>query len=424
MKAVTGLALIAVGLAVATGCQDLGIDRVKYRCTADDQCGQEWACCPDGACARQGTCEADLCGPSCGEKACGPDGCGGTCGTCGCGEECQGGTCEFTACWDKACGPDGCGGSCGTCSCGEECQSGACAFEACSGKACGPDGCGGSCGACAPESVCQEGKCFAPMVPVPAGSFMMGCNEVVNYCVCTGNPNASLCPYHEVYVPGFEIDKYEVTNADFAAFLNAVGSNNCGDDVCVLTDLLASEDALGQAPTGNWEVEAGYEEHPVVWVTWYGADAYCKTKCSSCRLCSEAEWEKAARGAAGALYPWGNASPSCDLAVMRLNVANGWGCGTGWAAPVGSKPAGESPYGAMDMSGNVWEWVKDWYHDRYDCCGGAPLDGGAWETPAGTERVRRGGSYQESDALALAASFRIGLEPRAGMWDLGFRCCR
>jgi formylglycine-generating enzyme required for sulfatase activity len=136
---------------------------------------------------------------------------------------------------------------------------------------------------------------------------------------------------------------------------------------------------------GMVEVPAGaFEEHPINCVTWYQAVEYCAW--AGKRLPTEAEWEKAARGTDGRIYPWGNDEPTCDHAVIS------WaGCPQRTSTePVGSKPLGASPYGAQDMAGNVWEWVEDGYHETYD---GAPTDGSAWVTPEGTEKVVRGGSW-------------------------------
>ena len=101
-------------------------------------------------------------------------------------------------------------------------------------------------------------------------------------------------------------------------------------------------------------------DYPVVNVTNDMARTYCSW--TGKRLCTEAAWEKAARGTEGRRYPWGNEPASCDRAVMH---DGGDGCGTGTSYPVGSKPLGASPYGALDMAGNVSEWVKDFYSPSY-----------------------------------------------------------
>lgn len=202
------------------------------------------------------------------------------------------------------------------------------------------------------------------MVEVPAGAFEMGCNDAVD--VDCGSEEY---PYHTVDVPGFWIDKLEVTTAQYAACTDAGG---------------CSEAEPGNAWSScNLGID-GREDHPINCVTWYQAVEYCAW--AGKRLPTEAEWEKAARGTDGRIYPWGNDEPTCDHAVIS------WaGCPQRTSTePVGSKPLGASPYGAQDMAGNVWEWVEDWYHETYD---GAPTDGSAWVTPEGTEKVVRGGSW-------------------------------
>ena len=185
------------------------------------------------------------------------------------------------------------------------------------------------------------------MCDVPAGPFMMGCNSAVD-TECA----SSEYPYHSVTVPGFKIDKYEVTASEYKACVTASGCTAANTDSGC-----------------NYNV-SGKESHPINCVDWAQAKAYCTW--AGKRLPTEAEWEKAARGTDGRKYPWGNDALDCDHAVHSAN-----GCSNSSTAPVGSKPAGVSPYGAEDMVGNVWEWVEDWYHDTYT---GAPSDGRSLST--------------------------------------------
>jgi formylglycine-generating enzyme required for sulfatase activity len=271
----------------------------------------------------------------------------------------------------------------------------------CTNKECGDNGCGGSCGTCTGGKTCQSGKCVTggcwpdcpEMVTVAAGKFWMGCNEAVdNECY------DDEYPYHEVYLDAYEIDTTEVTVSAYGECVSGGGCTNPStfSGYC------------------NWE-KSGKESHPVNCVDWYQSDKYCKW--AGKRLCTEAEWEKAARGTDGRKFPWGNEPASCEYAVMD----DGWdGCGTDSTMAVGSKPKGASPYGAMDMAGNVWEWVNDWYDSDYYSISPASNPKGP---ESGSTRVRRGGSFY-GYGFYLRVSLRFNFVPSAGYVLLGFRCCR
>jgi formylglycine-generating enzyme required for sulfatase activity len=163
---------------------------------------------------------------------------------------------------------------------------------------------------------------------------------------------------------------------------------------------------------------AGKEQHPINCVTWYEAKAFCEWV--EARLCTEAEWEYAARSGTNEWdYPWGDSAPDCSTnnkAVMS-------GCNCDGTCPVCSKTAGNSSQGVCDLAGNVWEWVEDCWHDGYT---GALATGfPAWTTGcSGSYRVLRGGGWGAGDADGLRASNRGGDDPDAGDYDLGLRCCR
>ena len=266
------------------------------------------------------------------------------------------------------------------------------------------------------------------MVQIPAGKFWMGCNN------CAGSSvNDTSCydrehPYHEVYLDAYEMDRTEVTAAQYLACKTAGGCTPAG------TGLYATYEVPGK------------EDHPVNYVTWYQAEDYCLW--TGKQLCTEAQWEKGARGgceknggpsnckAQSRKYPWGNETATCDLAVMN-------GC-DGDTQPVCSRsPAGDSPYGLCDMAGNVWEWTADWYGSDYYCagsgadtsspwtdctaCGSWPGSPNAWSNPFGTisgsYRVSRGGSFDYFDYL-LRVSFRGYGGPSVGSAYLGLRCCK
>lgn len=157
------------------------------------------------------------------------------------------------------------------------------------------------------------------------------------------------------------------------------------------------------------------DNQPVVGVDWSQAQAYCQW--AGRQLPTEAQWEKAARGTDGQIYPWGNQPATCEYAVMDDGSSSG--CGKGDAAwPVGSKPKGASPYGALDMAGNVWEWVTDWYDAKYYAS--APLRNPLGPS-SGQVRVLRGGSWNSVQIHARAASRYLNApDNRSSL--IGFRC--
>ena len=169
------------------------------------------------------------------------------------------------------------------------------------------------------------------VVRIPAGEFIMGADD--------GDPEEK--PRRVERTDVYWIDKFEVSNAQFAKFLNAVGrvSNEEGRPLIDLS-------IPGMVNDGEWRSAVGRESHPVAAATWYGAVAYAAWVGG--RLPTAAEWEKAARGTDGRTYPWGEETPDGS----RCNFVP---AGVGDTAPVGSFPASASPYGCMDMSGNVYE---------------------------------------------------------------------
>ena len=175
------------------------------------------------------------------------------------------------------------------------------------------------------------------MVEIPAGYFWMGVPEDVTIeTSCEDQPNA----LEQVYLDAFYIDLYEVTVEEFQACVTAGG---CSEDFI---------DTVDDYEGCNYG-DASKLQHPMNCVDWWGMSQYCDWKGK--RLPLESEWEKAARGWGGQVYPWGNAPPSCDLAVYSDPSP---GCGTEATWPVGSKSAGASPFGLEDMAGNVAEWTS------------------------------------------------------------------
>jgi len=225
------------------------------------------------------------------------------------------------------------------------------------------------------------------MVQVPAGKFRRGSTE-----------DSDEVPVGEVYVSEFWLDRTEVTVDAYAA---CVSAGTCS--------------VPGTGGRCNWGVSSR-GSHPVNCVTWSQSDVYCR--CAGKRLPTEGEWEKATRGTDGRTYPWGEASPTCTYAVMN---EGGLGCGKNGTWPVGSKPAGASPYGALDMSGNVWEWVSDWYSSN------AYADAASMRDPRGPVpgpyRVGRGGGFYNV-AGKLRAAVRGDFDPANAYAGVGFRCAR
>jgi formylglycine-generating enzyme required for sulfatase activity len=248
----------------------------------------------------------------------------------------------------------------------------------------------------------------AGMVTVRAGEFQRGCDDRKPDESCSSGEQ----PLHTVHLDEYAIDKYEVTNAEYAEFLNAEGNQVEGG----VTWLEAGSSWSRIHDTnGDWEAEEGYENHPVVTVTWYGARAYCEWRGK--RLPTEAEWEKAARGASDTrIYPWGDENPDCS----RLNYKDATeGYCVDDTTPIGSYPSGASPYGALDMAGNVGEWVNDWYDDDY-------YDTSPDSNPSGPSsgfgKVVRGGSWFTPQVRARTAyRYRSG-GPNANYKNVGFRC--
>ena len=214
------------------------------------------------------------------------------------------------------------------------------------------------------------------LVWVPAGEFTMGSGAA------DAAAQAIEKPQHKVNVAGFWISRTEVTNAQYAR--------------CVVAGACA-------APTNQEYPRAEFAARPVTDVSWHDANAYARW--AGGRLPTEAEWEKACRGTDARIFPWGNTAPTSELACYS----------TSSASDVGSYPKGASPYGLLDMAGNVWEWTSSLYR-------GYPYkaDDGREDPNSGDPRALRGGSFW-SGAQVVRCAFRFGSDPVSRYVDFGFR---
>jgi len=222
----------------------------------------------------------------------------------------------------------------------------------------------------------------ADMVEVPAGPYLMG-HDASDGRVGVDVGVDSL-PRHEVYVKRFWIDRTEATVADYKRYLEAIGG--------------------GRFPTAAYGTDAPPGDLPIIAVNFAEASAYCRWRGK--RLPTEAEWEKAARGADGRIFPWGDDWDPARVAYHDL-VRSG-------PDPVASHPENASPYGALDMAGNVMEWTGDWY-EAYP---GSTLERISF---GHYYRVLRGGSW-ESHPYQLRSANRFAVLPEIGQPSFGVRC--
>lgn len=247
-----------------------------------------------------------------------------------------------------------------------------------------------------------NGKDGADMVYVPEGEFEIG----------SEGKESDESPVHTVYLDAYWMYKYEVTNAKFAQFALDTGyvtdAEKTGESYVYQDgswDLISG--AYWNAPEGPGSAYEGREDHPVIHVSWNDADAYCVW--AGGRLPTEAEWEKAARGSDRRIYPWG-AGIDDTFANYAMNVED--------TTPVGSYPEGASPFGALDMVGNVWEWVWDWYDSEYY---GKSRQENPTGPEDGTARVLRGGGWNYP-AAEVRSSYRNDYFPDGTYGSIGFRC--
>jgi formylglycine-generating enzyme required for sulfatase activity len=259
------------------------------------------------------------------------------------------------------------------------------------------------------------------LVFVPEGDFSMGSDS-------SGYANEK--PVHTVFLDSYWIDRTEVTNAMFELFAVKTGyqteAEKKGSSRGYDTETGKSVEGLAadwQHPLGPGSSLTELAEHPVVHVSWNDARAYCEW--AGRRLLSEAEWEKAARGADARKFPWGDDFDGTLLNSADVNLGAGRGNsgfddGFQLSAPVGSYPMGASPYGVLDLVGNVWEWVSDWVDEAYYGVSPSANPGGP---ASGEYRIVRGGSWHDPEDGNRAA-YRGWATPEDTDITLGFRCGR
>lgn len=251
-----------------------------------------------------------------------------------------------------------------------------------------------------------------PMILIPGGTFPMGSGELD----FPAAPDER--PQHMVTLDTFYIDQFEVSVAQYAALLNRLGGyvGLCDGHDCALPRHVAGystyllEEDLGDGVPQFYAL-TGFANHPINHVSWYGASFYCQAVGG--RLPTEAEWEYAARGTDGRVYPWGNEPPNKERAVYQSESFDD-------LLPVDALPRGTSPFGVYGMAGSMWEWVGDWYNEDYYAVSPAEnpvgpeigltkgIRGGAWPNNVGRDRIR--------------AANRSELDPTFFSSTVGFRC--
>ena len=253
-----------------------------------------------------------------------------------------------------------------------------------------------------------------PMNYIPAATFLMGSIEGEFLSA------ADEIPQRNVTLDAFYIDQFEVNIEQYAAFLNQLGTYQraCSNINCTLPQHLAGytsylvEQDLGDG-TVQYVPVTGFANYPANHVSWHGANSYCNSV--GARLPTEAEWEYAARGEDGRLYPWGNLSPDDTLAIFQSETFDNM-------KPVDALPDGASPFNIYGMAGSLWEWTADWYKETY--YQEAP-DTNPLGPETGFSRSVRGGAWPfNNQAERIRTTNRFSLAPDFISSTVGFRCAQ
>jgi len=256
----------------------------------------------------------------------------------------------------------------------------------------------------APEMI-KVKKDLSEMVLIPEGSFIYGSREDDK------DADSNEKPQQTIYLPSFYIDLYPVTNRQYCSFLNELKPGEIELNKWIALFGKSEKEKCRINKKGSvYEVETGYEEYPVIYVSWFGAEAYAKW--AGKRLPHEVEWEKAARGTDGRKYPWGDKFNKkwCNSSESKI----------GHTTEVTAYPEGKSPYGCFNMAGNVCEWCADWWDGNNDK---SRFEDDRKGPKSGFNRVLRGGGwFHYADYIRCA--YRYVYDPSYRIYYVGFRLCQ
>ena len=237
---------------------------------------------------------------------------------------------------------------------------------------------------------------LSDMIAIPAGPFTMGSTE---------GPEDER-PAHEVTLRAYSIDRFPVTNAQYAEFLNSLATARPAGAYD-----FDGPDARIHRRGERWVADAAYANHPAIEVPWNGAVRYCARRGK--RLPTEAEWEKAARGTDARRHPWGSGLPDKNKAQYESAY--------GETAAVDAFPAGASPYGVREMAGNAWEWLSSAYRPYP-----YRADDGREDPKPGPVRATRGGGHDSpvGEITTTQRGRNLSRNPASGHHNISFRCAR